>query len=311
MAVITIDIHVDDLDSVLALFNKIQVWRSATEFGTYTEITAQTDQPAIIDGTVTGPWTLVGQTLTIVLNSADPISVVFAGSDPLNIAMVIQQINTLIPGLATEKPTDTNKLRLTSPVLGTGSAITLSGAAATTLGLTTTKVNGRQARLSLVTPTTEYVFKDFDGDQTFWYKTRYYSTATQSVSSFSDPRQGNPQVVLPGSAMVKGSFHLVDVSGRPVVGRRLIFVPLTPMLVPATVYGILPGFDRIIVTTDEAGDGIINLVIGMRVKVFFEGSSFNREFTVPDVDFDVLTVATAQPDALDIVVAPPMPIRMS
>jgi hypothetical protein len=311
MSVISLSIHVDDLDSVLALFNKIQVWRSATELGTYSEITSASDTPAQIDGSITGPWVVSSQTLTIVLNSADPINITFTGTNPLNLATVIQKINTVIPGFASEKPTNTNLLRLTSPVVGTGSAITLSGNACATLGLSTVKVNGKQARISLVSPTTEYLFKDYDGDSNFWYKTRYYATVTQAISSFSDPRQGNPQIVLPDAALVTGSIHLADASGEPVVGRRIIFVPITPMLVPSSPYGILPGFDRIIAQTDEAGNASVNLAIGMQVKVFFEGSAFNREFTVPDVDFDVLQVATAQPDTLNIVVAPPMPIRVS
>lgn len=312
MAVITLDVHVDDLDSVLALFDRIQVWRSATELGTYAEITSPTDDPAILDGTISGPWSIVGETLTIVLNSADPINITFTGTTPLNLATVIQQINTVIPGLAGEVPTNTNKVRLTSPVIGTGSAITVSGNAALLLGLPTQKVNGKQARIPLVTPTTEYLFKDYDGDATFWYKTRYFSTSTLSVSSFSDPRQGNPQVVLPPNALVKGHLSLADTAGRPVVHRRVIFVPITPMSnVASSGYGVLPGFDRVVTTTDEKGYAEMQLVIGMQMKVFIEGSSFQRFFTVPSADFDILQVATQQPDPLSVVQAPPMPIRVS
>ncbi len=311
MGVISLDIHIDDLESVLALFNKIQVWRSATELGTYSEITSLLDEAAFIDGTVDGTWNLSGKTLTLVLNSADPINILFTGSDPFNLAAVLNIINALVPGLASEVPTDTNRIRLTSPVIGTGSAITASGSAATALGLPTAKANGKQARISLTTPTTEYVFKDFDGDETFWYKTRYFSTSTASVSAFSDPRQGNPQVVLPSNTLVKGTANLVDASGRPVVGRRLIFVPLTPMIVPTTSFAVLPGFDRLIAVTDESGNAEINLVIGARVRVFFEGSNFNREFVVPAEDFDILQIATSKPDPLSIVVSPPMPLRVS
>lgn len=311
MGVISLDIHIDNLESVLALFDKVQVWRSDTELGTYSEITAVNSEPAVLDGTISGPWAVSAQTLSIILNSADPINIIFGGTNPLNIAAVIQAINTVIPGLASEKPTDTNKIRLTSPVIGTASAIVVSGAAATTLGLATTKVNGKQARIPLVNPTTEYIFKDFDGSDLFWYKTRYFSTTTGSVSAFSDPRQGNPQTVLPGASLVKGVVNLADVSGRPIVGRRLIIVPLISAAVDATDYHILPGFDRIIAVTDEKGNAEINLVIGTRLRVFFEGSSFNREFTVPDGDFNILEIASASPDSLNIIQAPVLPIRVS
>lgn len=311
MAVITIDIHVDDLDSVLALFNKAQVWRSPIELGIYAEITAAIDEPAIVDGTIAGPWNLVSKTLTFVLNSADPINITFTGTDPLNLASVIQKINLVVPNFASEVPLNTGKLRLTSPILGTGSSLTLSGDACPVLGLSLLKVNGRQARIPLVNPTTEYTFKDYDGDPTYWYKTRYFSTVTGSVSSFSEPRQGNPQVVLPGSALVKASINLADSAGRPIIKRRVIFVPVSPMLVPATVYGILPGFDRIVAETDEIGNAEAFLAKGMLIRVYIEGSNFNREFVVPNVDFDVLQAMTAQPDSMNIVQAPPMPIRVS
>ncbi len=311
LPLVTINVHVDDLEAALALYDRIQFWRSATELGTYIEITADGYKPAIIDGSVAGPWALAGKTLTVVLSGADPVNINFVGPDPVDLTTALQQINSVISAFASEFPSDTNKVRLTSPIVGTGSSITISGSAAATLGLSTTKVNGKGNRIALTIPTTEYTFKDFDGDPTFWYKYRFFSTKTLAVGTFSDPQQGNPGQVLPGPALVQARISLVDAAGAPIVGRRVIFVPMTPMVVPTTEYGILPGFDRITITTDSSGKASLPLAIGMTVKVFIEGSQFNREFVVPDADFDVLQVATTKPDPLNIVVAPPMPIRVS
>lgn len=316
MSVISLDILVDDLASALALFDVIQVWRSTNGTGgPFYEITAPAVTKAAITSTP-GPWNLHSKTLTIVLNAADPLDIVFTGADPFNLTAVIQAINSVIPGLAAQTGPNLNTVTLTSPVTGTGSSIIVSGTGATALGLPTTKVNGQAARIPLVNPTTDYKFQDFDGDPSYLYKTRYYNSLTHSVSSFSAPRQGNPQVVLPGSALSKATVNLVNGAGQPIVGRRIIFVPINVQQVlvagsPAINYGVLPGFDRIIMQTDQTGHAEASLVKGETFRVFFEGSQYQREFVVPNTDFDLLTVLSTEPDVFDIVQAPPMPIRTS
>lgn len=314
MAVISLDIHIDDLPTVLALFDVIEVWRSPEELGAYSEITAPELTPAMLVGTVQGPWNLNGLELDIVLNSADPVPVHFVGTNPLTIHDVITQINTLIPALASESGVGTNKLALTSPTTGTGSALTVSGAAAVVLGLSTSKVNGKGARIPVTFPTVDYWFRDFDGLSTDWYKTRYYSTATQSVSSFSDPRQGSPQIVLPDASLSLATVALADGAGRPLINRRIIFIPMSVQVVASGSknYGVLPGPNRIIVCTDNSGYAEIKLVRGQTFRVFFEGLAHEREFIVPDEDtFDVLAAISTAPDPFTIVSAPSLPIRVS
>lgn len=311
MSVAAFVFRIDDLDLVLSLYDRIQVWRSATQNGTYVEITDETDKPAIIDGTVEGPWALNGKTLTASLSGSDPISVVFAGTDPMPLDRVIHQINAVTPGFALEVPTSTGKLRLSSPLTGTAASVVLSGNAVSVLGLSTAKSNGKSRRIALSPTTKEYQFRDFDGSPTLWYKIRYSSSVIPVTSSFLPPQQSNPTTVVPGGSLVTASVSLADATGAPIVGRRIIFVPLTAQKDSGSAYGILPGFDRITLTTDSSGKASTPILKGARVKVFFEGSNFNREFTVPDADFDVITVAGAEPDPLNIVEAPPSPIRMS
>lgn len=314
MAVVSLDIHVEDLASALALFDRIQVWRSATELGVYSEITAAAELPARLEGTIPAPWPLNTKPLDITLNSADPLTVDFAGTDPIILNDAIQQVNLVIPGLAEEVAPYTNLLALVSPVEGTGSSILVAGLAAAALGLPLTKVNGKAARIVLTFPTVEYLFRDFDADPSTWYKTRYYSTVTQSVSSFSDPRQGNPQIVLPPGALAKATVYLADAAGRPIVGRRIILCPMTIQQVDSSGrnYGILPGFDRIIMTTDYRGYAELDLARGQQFKVFFEGSIHSREIVVPSATtFDLLQAMATSPDPFGIVEMQPYPIRMS
>lgn len=320
MAIIEFTIHVDNPAQVSALYNKIQIWRSPDQSGSpvpFAEITADEPTAAKIDGTVEGPWNINGQTLNVVLDGSDPVPLVFSGSNPFSLQTVINLLNALFPtfaaDLASEVPTDTEKVRLTSPTDGTSSILLLSGNAAPTLGLSTAKVNGKGARPLLSSNTEEYLFRDFDGLVTYWYKTRYYNSNTGAVSSFSEPFQAGPGAGLPGSSVCTGKIALADASGSPLVGRRVIFVPISSQVIAdgsGNNYGVLPSVDRIIVTTDDNGRATITLVKGQRLKVFIEGTSFQREFVVPSADFDVMTVATTAPDPLSIVVAPPIPIRV-
>lgn len=313
MAIINFTIHIDDPAEVAIIFDRIQVWRSATELGTYSEITDNSETAATVDGTVEGPWNLNGQTLTIIVNGADPQSVVFAGTNPLSLEDVIDQINDVFPGLASELPTDTEKIRLRSTIVGTQSIIEASGTAAATLGLSTLHTNGKSARPLISSNTEEYVFHDYDGQDDYWYKTRYVSTVTGAVSTFSTTQQLGSADGLSGSLVVVGKVALADASGHPIAGRRVIIVPVAPQVIAdgqGNNYGVLPSVERIIATTDSNGRATITLVKGQRIKVFLEGTTFQREFVVPNTDFDILTVASTQPDPLNIVAAPPMPIRV-
>jgi hypothetical protein len=318
MPVQTINIHVEDLSSVLAIFDQIQVWKSPDESGAptpYAEITASAATKATLDGTVSGPWDLVGETLTIVLNNSDPQNIVFTGTDPLILNTVIAKINATFPGLAEEVPTNTNKIRLESPTSGTASALLVSGTAAAILGLSTTKVNGKAARINMVNPTTEYVFQDFDGLDTDFYKTRFYSSLTGAVSSYSAPTNGTPATVLPDQTLLRCFAFLADGAGRPICERRLVFVPMGNVLVTSgsNIYGNLQSVDRIVSVTDSKGFAEIYLVRGQTFRFFIEGTSIQREFTVPmtGTELNLLTTLSTSPDTFSIVQAPPSPIRVS
>lgn len=314
MSIIEFTIHVDNPSQVTALFDRIQVWRSPTENGTFLSITSDDPTPAILDGSIAGGWAVNGQTLSIVLNNADPKNVIFSGVNPIPLIEVLAQINAAIPGFAKEVPTNTGKLRLQSPIAGTQSVIQVTGNAAATLGLSTNKVNGKAARPLISENTEDYNFRDYDGDNAFWYKTRYYSSVTLAVSDFSISRKGGTGTALSGSFLVVGKIALADSTGAPVVGRRVIFVPTGPQVIndgSGNNYGVLPSVDRIVAVTDGNGRASVSLVKGQRLKVFLEGTTFQREFVVPTSDFDILTVASAQPDPLNIVNIPPFAIRVS
>jgi hypothetical protein len=317
MSVTKIVINVDNLPAVLARFTHIQVWRSPDKSGSptaYSEVTAAAARAARVDGSVEGNWDLDGLALTVTLDGGTPFTVTFTGDDPLNLEQVLTQLNAAFDDLAEESGVDTGKISIVSPTKGTGSSVVLSGSACAVLGLSTTKVNGKAERLAFATATEDYTFQDLDGDPSYWYKVRYYSSVTGTVSTFSDPKEGTPTTATPSGSRVTASANLADGAGRPIVGRRFIFVPMTPITVTGTSgspYVSLPSVDRVTATTDESGHMEISLLIGQTFRVFVEGSSFHRELVVPDEDFDIFEVVGVVSDGFDIVQAPPMPIRTS
>ncbi len=319
MPVVTLDVVVDDLDEMLELYNRIEVYRSTTtDDGTYTELT-DVDGPlsAILDGTNSTWGNIAEKELSFYLDgSEDPVVVALPDIYPMSLQVIIDAINDAVDeAVASEVPTSTNLLRLTSPTTGTGSSVqVVAGDAATALGLDTDLVTGKERRIRLITPTTLYAFSDKTGDNAYWYKTRFSNTENADVSDYSTPRQGDVDIVVPADQLVKGFLTLIDGLGRPVVGRRLIFIPMESKMVVNTTAWVIPGFDaRIEVATNESGYASANLLQGLKYRVIVEGTTFIREFTTPaDVTpFDVMTIVGDVPDPFDIAQPPPRPIKMT
>jgi hypothetical protein len=313
MPIVRLTTTLDDVDGTLALYDRIQYWRSTTgSSGTYSEITSQSGGPAILIGTAQAPFTLLGLSLNISLSGADPFTVTFPGPDPTNAETVAVLINAASPsGIATLYSGDTRKLQLTNPTDGTQSTIQVSGSAASVLGLSTSEVSGTAPRTLMGNLNDVYKFADYNGDPAFFYKTRFYNSLTGAVSNFSAPQAGGPTQVLPDASLVTCSVNLAMITGAPIIGRRIILVASSLQQVPngGVNFGLLPSGDRIELTTDESGHAQTQLAVGTTIRAFFEGSGYAREFVVPDANFDLLTVLSTQPDPFTIVQAPPMPIR--
>lgn len=318
MSVVRLDIHVDQPIDTAVLYTSIQVWRSPDRLGVsspYVEIAAESQTNAFLDGGEVGPWDLNGLSITITVDAGPATVVQFAGS-ALVLSDVINTINEAFPGLASESGEDTGLLRLTSPTYGTPSSIQVTAStAATRLGLTISKVNGKGAYPLLAQTTEEYEFVDFDGDDAYWYKTRFYNTKTGAVSEFSAPQRGAVPDVVPESSLVLCFVYLADGTGSPIVGRRVILIPTGQVQITNDVdqvYGILSSVDRITLITDDAGYAETNLVRGQTFKMFIEGTTFHREVAILAVgaELNLLTAAAAADDPFTIVETPPLLIRV-
>ena len=87
MGAVKINISVSDITTVLLSFNVIRVYKSVTgEVGPYFMITAG----APVAATLTSPneqnFNVVGKTLTVQVDSFDPVDVLFTGTAPLTAA---------------------------------------------------------------------------------------------------------------------------------------------------------------------------------------------------------------------------------
>ncbi len=304
-----IDLEIEDIVKALALYDVIQVWRSPDNIAAYTEITGTDDLPAVIDGTVAGTWNLNGTSLTVVKNSNDPVTINFSGTNPFDLLTVIKVINTTFPNFASQVPSNTNRLRLTSDMLGLISNLTLSGSATSVLGLTTTKVIGRAHRIPLTNPTTKYRFLDPDGLSTDYYKTRFYNTKTRAASTYSEIVRATIPKVLSDSDLVTASITLSNMNGEPLIDKRVIIIPMSLKRIGST--SLVSSQDRIIMTTDQYGFASTKITKGMTVRVYIEATGFEREIVVPNTDFDIMAVTTVAPDPFSIVTTPPLAIRIS
>lgn len=320
MSVVRLTTQLADVDATLALYDRIQYWRSTNgQGGTYVEITSESGSAAVLVGTALSPFTINGLVLNISLNGADPIAITFSGTDPIRIEDIVTAINAAMPtSIASPWVTDTRRLQLLNPMIGTQSSILVSGTAAAALGLSTQQVSGTAPRTLMGNLVSTYRFADYAGDPTYWYKSRFSSSLTGAVSAFSTPQQGGPTQVLANASLVLATVNMTDVTGAPVVGKRVIIVPVAMQQISngGINYGLLPSRDRIELTTDESGHAETELVIGSTVRVFFEGSGLARECVIPAAtppatSIDLLAIISTQPDPFSIVQAPPMPIRES
>lgn len=317
--VITLDIHVPDIEQTLSLYNRIEIWRSVDDT-TYTEITAPEDTRAIIKGAQSGPWNLNGLTLTISKNSAQAITITFTAVDPYDLQTLINIINPYFydPNnqnykLATQIPAE-NKIRFTSDLDGLESSLELSGTALAVLGLTSNKTYGKLHRIVLTKPTIRYRFYDTSAEgQLFYYKTRFSNTKTGRLSSFSEAILGKILPILSPTQVVTCWAKFSDNQGNPVKNKRVILVIQQPQTLGSlpTIIDPLIGVleERIELRTDQYGFCSTILPKNTLIKVYIENSYVNRIINTGTTDFDLLDKlsTTADPFNLEVTI-PQIPI---
>lgn len=298
---IKLSINVPNIATVLASFNVIKIKRSTTGInGTYSDITAITPQAAVLQPPNPSPYAVVSKTLQMIRDSHPQVSIIFTGIDPLSAAQLVPQFNAAL-GVVVASEVG-GQLVLTSTITGTASKLTIvGGMAAPVFGWADgTKVIGKDAHITLSSGQTYYSYTDNDGEGSDFYKAQYLNTSSNLTSVESPAFQGAAGTVIDVSNLSVAKVDLIDGRGFALPDQEVTFYGVNEVF-GVEEYKIALTRKPITITTDNAGHAEVPLVIGSKWKVVFEGTSYIREFVVPDaVDFDLLSLLATSPDPFKI-----------
>jgi len=298
---VTLSINVSNIASAMASFNVIKIKRSIAGIGgPYTDITAITPQPAKLLPPLPSPYNVVSKTLQIIRDSQPQVNIIFTGTDPLSAAQLVPQLNTALGAVVAAEVL--GQLELTSTLVGTASKLKIvgGGAAAEFGWAANTKDIGEEAHIQLVAEQTLYSFTDNDGESSYYYKATFLNTTNLLTSSDSDPFQGDAGTLVSASNLAVAKVDLIDGRGIALPDQEITFYSVNESF---SIEGFQITLTRrpITIVTSTSGHAEVPLVKGTRWKVIFEGTSFVREFVVPDADFDLLALLAAAPDPFKIV----------
>ena len=306
MATIKLKIYVAELANVMLLYDSIWVQRSTTAPPTTTEVdlTADVAAPAVLIGSLEGPFTLNGKTLVFKVNGTE-LTVTFTSPNPVAIPDVVDEINTALTnaGLAATASNDgTGKLKLETDDDGTQYTLEIiSGSALTDLGFSAgDKDNGEAEHITLVAGTTDYEFDDGSGLASYYYRTRFYNTTSGIFSGWSDWIQGTTGAAVDAADLIVGKVKLAGLDGTALASAKVVIVNVyDPVLKDG--YGIFGG--SVVLETDGTGYAETTLVKGSLVDVIFAGTSIVRRIRVPDsgTEFDLLDDSLVVYDRFEIV----------
>lgn len=276
-----------------SLFDRIEVWRSRlTEAGPYEPLTDDSWSPARLPlGVVgdppaspqTGPSAyLVGKTLEFLVGETVPVTVTFAGSDPLTFGQAAFQTNTQGQGLLFCFVLGSALVvQTTQP--GAGAVLRLVGGDAAPVlklyhGIHHGLAFGRDARPALVLGEQKYSFVDPNGLAKYWYKARFFNSASRLTSAYSAPFQGAPLRGIDACHLVRGHVDLVDLFGEPINNQEVLVYNAfngTQVAGKTVVGGSRRQF------TDRSGRAEFLLVRGTTVVVAIGGTTLARDVLVP------------------------------
>lgn len=285
-------------------FDRLEVWRSReTAAGPYEPLTDDAWMPATLPagantnaGTGPGPSANVDQlTLSLKVNELVDIDVVFSSMGPLTFAGAATQITSASLGLVRAFVSVTGALVMQTTAAGLQALLrVVGGDAAPLLGLPTVEPGsvafGRDARVPLIRGVSRYAFTDPNGSSSYFYKTRFFNSATRAVSEYSLPFQAPPVARLSPDALIRGTVDLVDIEGRPLANRSvLVYLRMQATAVEKKI--VVGGPSRKF--TDDFGHAEFMLPRGVSVTVSIAGTDLSRDVSTPTdpavTTFDMLS----------------------
>lgn len=289
-------------------FNRIEIWQSVDLGNTYQEITAVTEEAAKLTTIpANNTFRMGGKLLKLMVNGAPEVSIAFSSLiDNWTPTQVRNRINEVVVDLATLSG-DGKSVILTSPTTGRASSLEITYNDASDLGLPVQKVYGKAMRLPIVSETLIYQFDDPVGGLEDRYKWRFSFAGIAPISAFSAAVFGKTAPILDPEEVSVCTATFLGLDGVP--QKRTVIVALQGSPIALGGYTIADEVS-VIHTADELGFLQFSVVRGAKVRVAVEGTTFVREFVVPDLPtFDLLSVMATAPDPFTVQTPLPFLVR--
>jgi len=296
MGTVNLTLFVQDIASALSSYDSMKMRRSTDgEFGTYSEISANSATSAALTALNPQSYDVVAKTLQLKIDHAAQQDIVFSGVGELSADQCADQINAVIPGVASEVG---GYLKLESSLSGSVSVVEIvGGGAASEFGWSDGDRDvGKEQHVALLDGVNTYTFTDRDGEADYWYQSAFYNTSNGLTSAWSAAFKGAVGTVITTDNLSLATIDMVDPSGATVEGQKISFHPVH---VPLKVEGYQAAMVRrpVTIETDNAGHAEVSLIRGLKLRVVFEGTSYIREITVPNqASFDLLDLMATAPD---------------
>lgn len=296
--VITLQVVVED-DDFVGVFDRLEVWRAASEEGPYEELTStgfktaripkgSDDPPA---SPVTGPSVnIVGKSMVLLVDEEMEIPIVFSGVDPLTYATVAAAITAQGLGKVSSYVSSIGTLVVQTTEAGVGAILRVQAPdediedndAAVVLGLPVEEPYslsyGKDPRIPLIAGTSSYSFTDPYSSSTYYYKTRFRNASTGAVSEFSLAFGVGQAVGLDQSNLVTGRLDLAGMDGKPL---QNVEVRLHGRFGGTLIDEKALAGEDLVQKTDSRGRVEFTLVRGQELSVSIIGTSIFRNIIVP------------------------------
>lgn len=291
-----VGIVVADIATVILTYDKLRLYKSITgASGTYSEITALAAVASTLTGARREPFVLSGKEIAIEIDGTEE-TYTFGAITTAAAAAAAITANTSATAVDSG-----GYVKITSPTTGTSSTLQFASSSegGVALGFYLGDNDyGEEAWPTLAGGTKLYTVNDYQGDSSYWYKYRFYHTGTSALSDYSAPFQGQEEGAIDPAYIIYGTGSLVDNDGTPLANKKVF---IYNRFIPNVVGSKLVAGERAEYLTEEDGSVIIPLVMGSKITMAIEDTSFIREIDVPSSGdtFDLMT--TDIQDALGIV----------
>jgi hypothetical protein len=303
MAIIRIQVYVEDVLGTMRLFDHIEVQRSnqgPPSFLDAVSITSPSAVASTLTGTTQQPYVgLNGTSLKLMINQGTEVTIPFTDPDPVSIQSVIKAITAAVPGLVAVDVE--NYLRLTTVKTGTSSAIQVTnGTANSVLGFIAGQADtGEDEHIQLMRKVVVYSYSDQGGLPTSYYRTRFINKVSGNVSTWSDWVVGTSTFAVEESHIITGTVSLAGIDGTPLIGAKVTVVNVYSPVIQDGFF--IAGRSRTVVT-DASGRAQVTLVMGSVLDVVLEGTGVVRRIQVPNAGstFDLLDPSLQTDDPFGI-----------